>query len=175
MAKIAFSKFKLENYKDDVVIKEIDGNEVEIKQYLPIQDKLGLISEVISNSMDQNNFNNTLKQDVCFVIAVIEYYTNISFTAKQKENIPKLYDGIWYNKIYQQIEENIPKEEMKQLKDGLKQIHENFYKYQTSALGIMESITKDYGETNLEATDIYNKIADPNNMELLKSILEKIG
>lgn len=175
MAKVGYSKFKLQSYKEDIKTIIIDDIEIEVKQYLPIEEKLQLIGEVISDSVDQNNFVNSLKQKVYFVVKVIEYYTNITFTAKQKENFAKLYDGIWYNKIYQQIEENIPEDEMKELKDGLKEISKNFYKYQTSALGIMDNIGKDYSNLNLEASDIQEKLADPNNLGLLKDVLEKLG
>ena len=34
---------------------------------------------------------------------------------------------------------------------------------------------QDYSNLNLDATEIQKKLADPNNMELLKSIMTKLG
>ena len=51
MAKLAFSKLGLKENKD-VVIYTYQGQEIEVKQYLPIKDKLELLSKVISRSMN---------------------------------------------------------------------------------------------------------------------------
>jgi len=49
---------KLDNNIKTIVINE---QEIEVKQYLPINDKLDLISTVINLSMDDNNFANPVK------------------------------------------------------------------------------------------------------------------
>ena len=52
---------------------------------------------------------------------------------------------------------------------------EAFYSHRHSALGIMESIATDYSALDLDATQIQSKLAEPQNMELLKSVLTKLG
>jgi hypothetical protein len=42
-------------------------------------------------------------------------------------------------------------------------------------LGILETIKTDYSDLNLDATEIQSKLADPENMELLKNILSRLG
>ena len=42
-------------------------------------------------------------------------------------------------------------------------------------MGILENISADYSNLNLDATEIQNKLADPNNMALLKDVLAKLG
>ena len=42
-------------------------------------------------------------------------------------------------------------------------------------MGILETITTDYSNLNLDATEIQQKLADPANMELLRSVLTKMG
>ena len=42
------------------------------------------------------------------------------------------------------------------------------YKYKNSVLGILESVSADYDHMNLDVNDLYNKMADPNNLSLLK-------
>ena len=93
MAKLAFTKLGL---KTNTNIETFEFNEqtIEVKQYLPVNDKLTLISEVINNSADENNFANPVKVEVYAAIAIIEAYTNITFTDKQKEDITKLYEFI---------------------------------------------------------------------------------
>ena len=45
----------------------INGQEIEVKQYLPVQQKLELIGNAINNAMDENNFNNIIKFKVFFL------------------------------------------------------------------------------------------------------------
>ena len=49
------------------------------------------------------------------------------------------------------------------------------YTYRNSVLGILESISQDYSALNLDATEIQQKLADPDNMALLKQVLTKLG
>jgi hypothetical protein len=42
-------------------------------------------------------------------------------------------------------------------------------------MGILDTISADYSALKLDAETIHSKIADPNNMELLKSIMTKLG
>ena len=60
MAKLAFTKLGL---KTNNQIKTIQFNEqeIEVKQYLPINEKLEMISNVINLSADDNNFANPVK------------------------------------------------------------------------------------------------------------------
>ena len=50
-----------------------------------------------------------------------------------------------------------------------------YYKYYNSIFGILDSINKDYNTINLDATEIQKKLADPENMALLRDVLAKLG
>ena len=86
MAKLTFTKLGLKT-NSDVETLEFNEQIIEVKQYLPVNDKLTLISEVINNSADENNFANPVKVEVYTTIAIVETYTNITFTDKQKEDV----------------------------------------------------------------------------------------
>ena len=175
MAKLAFSKLGL---KINNQVININHNEqiIEVKQYISVNDKLKLINDVINNSYDeQNNFANPVKMKVYTGIGVIEYYTNINFTDKQKEDIVKLYDSFESNNLLNQIINAIPTQEYNDLIDSIDKTIKAYYAHRDSVLGILETIKTDYSDLNLDATEIQSKLADPENMELLKSILSKLG
>ena len=174
MAKVAFTKLGLKVNGD---IKTVVFNEqnIEVKQYLPVSDKLDLIAKVINLSADDNNFANPIKVEVYSTIAIIEAYTNITFTEKQKENITKLYDMISSSGMFNVIAESIPAEELNNLFVGIDDTVEAVYKYRNSLMGIFENITTDYSNLNLEATEIQKKLGDPENMALLRNVLTKLG
>ena len=174
MAKLNFNKL---NLKANQSVTEIHFNEqtIEVKQYLSVNDKLKLISDTINKSIDDNNFYNPLKIEVYFILEVIENYTNIVFTEKQKEDPVKLYDAFVSNGLDEKIFNAIPECEICDLRTSLDETIDSIYKYNNSVMGLLETISRDYSNLNLEASDIQKKIADPDNMTLLKDVLSKLG
>ena len=78
----------------------INEQEIEIKQYLPVNEKLRLIGDVIGQAADENNFSNPIKLEVFTKLEIVFAYTNLSFTEKQKEDLVKLYDILESNNIF---------------------------------------------------------------------------
>ena len=175
MAKVAFTKLGLKR-KDEVKTVNINNNVIEVKQYLPINDKLALISRVINLSHDSsNNFANPIQVEVIGTIEIIAAYTNLSFTEKQKEDYAKLYDLLEENGITKDLIGAIPEDEYAFLIDGINDSIEAVYKYQNSILGILEVISQDYSNLDFDATKIQQQLADPDNLSLLKDVLTKLG
>ena len=174
MAKIGFTKLGL---KPNNEIQTIEFNEqtIEVKRYLPVEEKLELITNVLELSHDSNNFSNPVKVSVYTTLEIIEKYTNVNFTEKQKENPTKLYDLLVGNGFAAAVIKAIPEPEYDEILTGIKQTIKSVYKYQNSVLGILDTISQDYSNLNLDATEIQKKLADPNNMELLKGIMTKLG
>lgn len=174
MAKVSFTKFGL---KANQQVKCIDFNEqvVEVKQYLPVNDKLELISNVINSAHDDNNFANPVKVSVFTTLEILYAYTNINFTDKQKEDPNKLYDLVISSGLVAEIIRAIPEEEYNEILCGVSDSIEAVYNYRNSVMGILEIISSDYSALDLDASTIQAKIADPENMALLKSILTKLG
>ena len=175
MAKVAFTKLGLKR-KDEVKTVNINNNVIEVKQYLPINDKLALISKVINLSHDSsNNFANPVQVEVIGTIEIIMAYTNLSFTEKQKEDYAKLYDLLEENGITKDLISAIPEDEYAFLIDGINESIEAVYKYQNSVLGILDSVAQDYSNLEFEASKIQQELADPQNLELLKGIMSRLG
>lgn len=175
MAKIAFTKLGLKK-KDEVKTVNINNNVIEVKQYLPINDKLALISRVINLSHDSsNNFANPVQVEVIGTVEIIMAYTNLSFTEKQKEDYAKLYDLLEENGITKDLISAIPEDEYTFLIDGINESIEAVYKYQNSILGILEAVSQDYSNLEFDATKIQQQLADPDNLALLKGVMTKLG
>lgn len=173
MSRVPFSKLNLKKI-DKVQVVTINGLEVEVKQYLPVAEKLELIANVLNNSADDNNFANPVKTYVLSHLEIIYAYTNLSFTDKQKEDPAKLYDILDTNGIIDSIILAIPPSEYDNLIEDITSTIDAYYKYKNSALGILEAATTDYKNLDLEASDIQKKIADPDNLTLLKDVITKL-
>ena len=174
MAKVPFTKLGLKKIEDTKTISICD-QDVEVKQYLPINDKINIITNVIENSADDNNFANPVKVEVFANLEIMYAYTNISFTDKQKGDPTKLYDLLEENGIIAKVIATIPENEYALLLGWIDETIEAFYTYRNSVMGIMEQISTDYSNLSLDATEIQQKLADPQNLELLKNVMTKLG
>lgn len=173
-AKPTFAKMCLKTNTDvkNIVIGEQD---IEVKQYLPVNDKLVLISKIISQAADDNNFSNPIKLDVFTSLEIVFAYTNISFTEKQKEDLIKLYDIMESNNIFNLIIEAIPEVEYESIISGIEECTGAIYTYKNSLMGVLEMVAQDYSQLDLDANKIRQQMADPNNLELLKDVMAKLA
>ena len=112
MAKVAFSKLDLKKNQEVTNLQINDEISIEIKQYLPIDEKLKMISEIVNLSQGDSNIVNYGKIDIFTLLGIITYYTNINFTEKQMEDPAKLYDLFVGNGLDIDILRAIPKSEI---------------------------------------------------------------
>lgn len=175
MAKVAFTKLGLKK-KDEVKNVDLNGVTIEVKQYLPVNDKLDLISRVLNASHDQSaNFANPIQLEVIGTIEIIMAYTNLSFTEKQKEDYAKLYDLFEENGIIDLIIAEIPEREYNYIIDGVNETADAVYKYQNSVMGILDTVSQDYSNLELDVDKLSEKMSNPQDLALLKSIMTKLG
>ncbi len=172
--KPTFAKMGLK-LNTNVVNISIGDQQIEVKQYLPINDKLVLISNVINQAADENNFANPIKLDVFAALEIVFAYTNITFTDKQKEDLIKLYDILESNNVFNTVISAIPEAEYKSIVEGIDACAQAIYTYRNSALGIMESITRNYDALNLDVEKLQESLGDEKNLAFLKEVLTKMG
>ena len=174
MAKISFTKLGVAKNTNVITIYHND-QPIEIKEYLSIEEKLNLVSDIINSSVDTNNFYNPARVYIYKIIGIIQAYSNINFTDKQKEDIFKLFDLLVGSGLAKKIILAIPDEEINFIQEATEETIKSIYNYKNSALGIMEAVSQDYNNLDLDATAIQQKLADPENMALLKDVLNKLG
>ena len=179
MAKVPFSKLQasINNCDCKKSYRNKAGEEIcyEVKYYLPFAEKLELVSRIINQSVDDNGFYNPMRVKLYMTLEVVYAYTNLSFTEKMKEDPFKLYDILVSTGIFTDIIDCIREKDWVEIQAGVWDTIKNIYNYKNSIMGILETVTNDYNNLNLNATDIQQKLADPENMELLKAILTKLG
>lgn len=176
MAKVSFSKLGLSK-NVDIKNFEYNGQNIEVKQYLPINDKATLVATILNYTLNngENRFPNPLQVEVFTLLQIIEKYTNITFTDKQKEDPAKLYDLITSSGLWELIESNLDTKDYGLLLKYIRESIESYYNYHNSIFGILDSINNDYNNMNLDATEIQKKLNDPENMALLRDVLAKLG
>ena len=99
----------------------------------------------------------------------------MNLLALQYSCFPKLYDMLVSSGLYAATVNAIPEAELKVIIEGIERSIKAVYDYKTSLLGMFEIISTDYNQTGLNINEMYQQIADPNNMTFLKDVVTKLG
>lgn len=173
MAKISLNKLGLSKNTE---VKEFmwNGQKIEIMQYLPLEKKLEVISEVINNSVDLQGYYAPYRLDLFITIAIMQYYTNITFTEKQKEDLGKLYDLLVSSGLYTEIKNRIPTSEIEYINENVEKTIVSIYAYRNSVLGIMDAINKDYNNTIFDVENIQKVLGEGKGLETVREVLDNL-
>jgi len=102
---------------DNVKVVNFHGIDIEVKQYLPIQDKIDLVGTAYVSGVDIGDDLETVdscKVNILFKLLLVNAYTNIKFN-----NNLRNYDLLFESGLYNIIRENIPADELFGLSDML--------------------------------------------------------
>ena len=179
MAKVPFSKLQasVNNHITEISYANKNGEKIqyEVRHYLPFKEKLELVSRIINQSIDDNGFYNPMRVKMFMTLEVVYAYTNLSFTDKMKEDPFKLYDILISTDIFTDVLKAICENDWTDIQENVWETIDNIYSYKNSLMGILENVVSDYEALNLDASEIQAKLADSENMELLKGILDKLA
>lgn len=150
--KVSYANLKLKT-KDEIKTFNFNNTEIEVKQYLPIEDKYDLVMITLQKA-EENGIYNALKLDMYFHLHLVYMYTNLSFTEKQKENEMKIYDTLESNGFIDKMIEVIPEEEYNALFTFMDEIMLNTLNYTNTAGAVIQSIINDLPKNAKIAKDI---------------------
>ena len=174
MAKVGFNKLGLVKNTEQVDFMWKD-QKIEVIQYLPLEKKLEVISNVINESVDLKGYYAPYRLDLFMVIAIIQNYTNITFTEKQQEDLGKLYDLLVSSGLYNEIRNRIPVSEIDYLQINIEKTIHSIYEYKNSALGIMDAIAKDYKDVNFNTAQIQEALESGKGLETVREVLDNLS
>lgn len=121
-------------------IIQINDKEVEIKHYLPIEQKNNLIQLAIQQSTQVDGFINDILFDTFLNLYIVFFYTNLEFTDEQKQNPLNTYDVLQSNGLIGKIAAGIPKEEYEEVFYAAETYLEQVRKYQVSTVALVNTI-----------------------------------
>ncbi len=174
--KIGLTKLGLKK-NTNLIPLEWGDQVIQIREYLPIEDKISVIERIVNQSLDDNNFANPARIMINTVLEVtFAYTTNINFTDKQKEDRLGLYDLLVSSGLWKAVENKLAEAgELSIIQITVREVIDEIYKYKNSALGILQAVSEDYSNLDLDATKLQEKIGNKENMEFLKEVMDKMG
>lgn len=152
--KVSFANLKLKTV-DKTVIVDINGTEVEVLQYLPVDDKADFVAITVQQATEDGIIN-PIRLDQWFGLNIMYLYTNFNFTDKQREEPSKLYDMLESNGIIDKVVAAIPELEITNLEERISEYIEKVESRRNSVTGVVHRIIDEL----------------PRNMEMVKDILK---
>lgn len=166
MGKITYASLKLK-VKDDIKTFDFNGNEIEVKQFLSIQDKIDLV-DITLQKAKENNLYNPIKIDMYFHLYLIYLYTNISFTEKQREDEYKLYDVLESNGLVDLVLQYINEEEYLDLIEKIKEKVKMELKYGNTIASVISKVINDLPKN----AETMQNIIDNFDQEKYQAVLD---
>ena len=152
MANASFHKMKIK-INNGVKKFTFEGEEVEVKQYLPVSDKYDLIMTALQKA-EENGIYNSLLVNIYFDLNIVYLYTNISFTESQRADEFKLYDLIESSGLLNLVIENLPEYEYDDLVGYMEEIAKDTLTYRNTAGAVLQSVIRDLPKNAQAAKEI---------------------
>lgn len=162
MSKPTYASLKLK-VNEDVKTFDFNGTEIEVKQYLPISDKIDLI-DITCQKAREDRLYSPIKLDMYFHLHLVYLYTNLTFTDRQRDDEYKLYDCLQSNGIIEKVLENINEKEYNELLELIEKKVNDELKYNTTAAAIVNQLITDLPK-NAEAAQKIVENFDPSKYQ----------
>ena len=137
MSDIEFKSLNLKR-NDSIRVIKINDNEIEVKQYLPIEDKMDLIQIALQQA------ENTIGYDTILIDVYFHLYLDFDLEGHtldllwEKAEPLKLFDILDSNNIISIVASSIPSAEFEDMKDYLYSQLENNSKFKTSLIYVLD-------------------------------------
>lgn len=172
MAKIAYSTLGL---KPATETKKFTFNdkEIEVLSYLPIEDKNDLVAITLQKS-DENGIYNEVMMEMYFHLNLVYLYTNITFTDKQRENEPKLYDIMLSSGFMAAFLSALGEDEYTEVFNMLQEVKSAHEVYERSAAAIVQKLIVDFPQNAKIAAETVENF-NPEQYERLMNFAKASG
>lgn len=148
----------------------IQGQDINILQYLPVRDKNDLVQIALQNSRE-NGVINEIKLEIYFNIYIVYFYTDLVFEDEEKADPDQLYDELQSNGILTRILGAMDEDEYNNLIDYLDKMREAQDTYENSAAGVIKMFIQDLPKNATEAAELLKDV-DLNKYEQVNRFAE---
>lgn len=171
------------NFTDMNLVPQITERQITIKDtvlnvksYLPIDDKANFIEFIVNGALDDNTgCFSPLRVEVYYGVALCRWYANMMFTEKDLQNVATVYDILETNDIIRSIESCIPSAELDFMKDLINDTITDIARYNSSAAGIIQMMSADASGLDGQLNEILASIKNSEGLEQLSAIKDVVG
>ena len=143
--------------KDQIETISIQGQDINVFQYLPVRDKNDLVQIALQNSRE-NGVINEIKLEIYFNIYIVYFYTDLVFSEEEKADPGQLYDELQSNGILTRILGAMNQDEYNNLVDYLERMRAAQDTYETSTAGVIKMFIQDLPKNATEAAELLKNV-----------------
>lgn len=143
--------------KDQTETISIQGQDINVFQYLPVRDKNDLVQIALQNSRE-NGVINEIKLEIYFNIYIVYFYTDLVFSEEEKADPGQLYDELQSNGILTRILGAMNQDEYNNLVDYLEKMRAAQDAYENSAAGVIKMFIQDLPKNATEAAELLKDV-----------------
>ena len=148
---------------DSVSTFTINEQQINVIQYLPVEDKYDLIAITLQKA-EEDGLYNELLLDVFFHLNIIYLYTDIEFNAEDREDELVLYDILEANDVIDKVIANMQEGEYEALREVLERMLTLKLTYGNSAAAVMRTFVQDLPKNAAAAKEIVDNF-DPKQYQ----------
>lgn len=175
MKEIAFSELGIQPHIETKIVK-FNDKEIEVCNYIPVEEKTRLLQFVVNGALDETTGTfSPLRVEVYYAVAVCRWYAGITFSEEDMRNITMVYDALDTSGFITSVVGAIPEDEIGYLNSLIKETLDDIAKYNTSAAGIIQSMSSDAGNLDEQLSDILQKVKNGEGLEQLSVIKDVVG
>lgn len=174
MAKVSLNKLNVKKTAEPVVA-ELNGEQITILQYLPLNKKSEFVSKVLADIMDERNIPSMLRYEIYMSVYFVQYYTNINLTETMINNISNTYDILQLNNVFTVVLNNIPEEELSFLRTVVLDTMDVLFRYHISASGLLENSALTQNAELKDINELSEQLKTFTDNPVLQGVLEKLS
>ena len=164
-------QYKNLNLKINTETKKVSGLDIEVLQYLPIQDKIDLV-EIALQKAERDGVYNEMRLEMYFNLYIIYLYTDLIFSDEQRADEATLYNELESNDIISKVIATIPEDEYNLLFDTLQIMKKANTKYKNSVASVLNSFVQDLPKNAESAMNIMQNF-NPDDYKEIQNFVEK--
>ena len=164
-------QYKDLNLKTNQETKKVSGLDIQVLQYLPIQDKIDLI-DIALQKAERDGVYNEMRLEMYFNLYIVYLYTDIVFDEEDRADEFTLYNELESNNVISKVIATIPEEEYDNLFDTLQIVKKNNTKYKNSVASVLNSFIKDLPKNAESAMNIMQNF-NPNDYQEIQNFARK--
>ena len=157
--------------KEDKKIVEMGQFKIEVEQYIPVIDKITLATSAVLSAVDEDGLVLRNNLHVATKVLIAKVYSDV----KLPKNNMDAYDLIMSSGVYEVIESNIPKEEIKELMavvaNHVKETEDEYNRKNT----IESIVSKAIEDIKAMGYELMSKIPDEYEMDSIKDELNNLN
>lgn len=171
---IDYNDLGIETKVEEKTIKVYGDKELTVRNYLPMAEKIALISYVVDHALDESTGRfSPVRVGLFFDLAVAHFYGGINFPDEVKAL--DAYDALETNFVLNAIISAIPQDEYVSMRELVIETTNDIADYNSSFAGVMQIASQDADGLGNQIEELLGKVKNREGMELLSEIKNVVG